>query len=318
MFKRLSAAFAAVIIAIAAMTVTVFAAGSCSLRQTSSAPAGETFTVDVVLSENPGISVLSCNIRYNYEDVQFVSVSDAGLLKGFYYTNIGNAVQLTWSGDGNDITDNGTFATITFKCIRENNGGSTLSNTVTAYSHGMLPTTINGNTTVLLFGANNQFDTPNPDGNGENPNPEEQGEVIEETEVVPDETEPPETTAEPTTTEPPETEPPTTTTRRTRTPRTDPPETTPEPTTTPPTTTPEPTTTEPTTTWEPTTTPPTTTEVTTPTTELTTETEPAFSDVYAEEVNNKAANRGTILIAVIAIALTAVCVIGIEYYKRNR
>lgn len=320
MFKRFAAVFAAVIIAATVMTVTAFAAGSCELRQTSSAPAGETFTVDVVINDNPGIVTLSCNISYNYEDVEFVSVSDTGILKDFYYTNVGTAVQLVWSGDGTETEENGVYATLTFKCLKENAAESTLSNSVFAYGSGMLPVAIKSDTIILYFGANNPNVNPTPsDPNQQDPavSLQDGGETLpEDTEVIPDETQPPETTPEPVTTEPTtaETKP---TTRRTRSSRTEPPETTPEPTTAPPTTTPEPTTTTPTTPLEPITTPPTTTDIVT-TTEPITTTEPAFSDVYAEEIDNKAANRGTILIAMIAIALTAVCVVGIEYYKKNR
>lgn len=318
MFKRFAAVAAAVIVAAAAMTVSVFAAGVCTLSQTSSAPAGETFTVDVVLNDNPGIAVLSCNIRYNYEDVEFVSASNGSILEGFYTTDVGTSVQLTWTGNGSDTDANGVAATITFRCKRENPAGSTLSNSVSAFTKNRLPVTIDGNTTILYFGANNP-NVVTPADTPENPEETSQAEtdqIEEDTEIVADETEPPETTPEPTTTETePTTERTEPTTRRTRSTQ---PTTTPEPETEPPTTTPEPTTPPPTTPPPTTTTPPTTTDLPTTVTEPTTETEPAFSDIYVEEVDNKAANRGTLLIAMIAIALTAVCVVGIEYYRKNR
>ena len=129
------------------------------------------------------------------------------------------------------------------------------------------------------------------------------------------ETEEPET--EPTT-EAPETEPTTEATTEPTTATTPEPttlpETTPEPETTPgPETTPEPvTTTAPTTVPETTITEPTTTESTT------VSTYGAFAEVYDDGVDNTEANSGTLLIALMMLALTAVVVLAIEYYKRNR
>ncbi len=339
MLKKILAAALAVIIAVSALTATAFAeSGSLSLVQTSYADKDGNFTVEVRLDGNPGIRNMSVNIRFNYQELDFVEVKDAGLMDGFYYVENGQIVSLTWTGNGQDHTDVGLLATVTFKALATPDTGSILYASVSALSGNGIIAQVDGNTTLVYFGSDRNNEAPDP-STGTDPNApsdettdsEEQTEELfeeDETEIVEDVTEAPVTTEAPTTTPEPTTTPaPTTkatTTRRrsTTTEReTDAPETTTEVTTTEATTTEAPTTTpEPTEILTTTASEVTTTE-TTPMNDAaftTTTSEEGFSEVYTEGVDNKTANRGTLLLAVIAIALTGVVVIGIEMYRRRQ
>ncbi len=342
MLKRLAAATAAIILCVVCLVSTAITAsaeenGSCSLVQTSYADKGENFTVDLVLSNNPGVKSISCNIMFPYEDIEFVSASDNKMLTGFFSVPLGNSgVQLTWTGSGN-VTDNGVLATITFKALTDSEEGSLMHGTVVAYTTTGARATVDGATTLIKYGSAN---APQPDADPLPQLPPEGEQVTDDSvEVMEDEmteeiSDEPEAT-EPTTeqTEPATTTSEATTTRRSTTTekKTERPKTTEtDPTTAPPVTTAEPTTTV----TEPITTPaPQTEPVTTPSTAPEIQSLPEmssvsselsgmpgeedFADVYKESVDNKAANTGTLLIAFIMIALTVVVVIAIEITKRR-
>ena len=348
MMKKLAAVIAAITVCVlfavnAAAVPSGAEGGACTLVQTSYADKGGNFTVDVVLGNNPGIKSLNLVIRIDYNDIDFVSVSDAGKMKGFYYLDQGGTVELTWTGSGN-FTDNGTLATITFKALTDSSNGSVVSTAVTAFGTDGIRKDVEGYTAMIQFGASrNQPEVTEPavtepaattasDEMTEEA-VDDQTEATEATEATTEATEP---TTEPTTTEP-TTEPTTesTTTKKTTEKTTEKTtKKTTEKTTTPaPTTTTAPTTTEPPTTpTEPPTlpsVPETTPTVPTAPTEAVTEpsaseemalisSDEAFSDVYNDGVDNKSANNGTLLIALIMIALTAVVVVAIEVTKRNR
>ena len=333
MFKKLAAViavFTAVVLMMGAASQEQVR-GVCSIVQTSYAPQGETFTVDLVLSSNPGFKSLQCSIRYSTSELEFVEASDAELLQGYYCVKNGSTIQLTWLGEGQtNVEVNGVLATLTFRVINVPVEGSLIYNTVTARTSGSISVPVDGATSIVYSGTETSDPAPEEVPEPDVPEFEVTGEVTDEpsetvdenTETVPDETEAPVTTTEEVTTTRATTTRATTqaTTTRRRSTTTEPvttpePETTTEPTTTePPVTTTEPTTTpEPVTTTEPTTTSETTTEAA-----PTAATHNAFAEVYDDGVDNKAANSGTLLVALIMLALTAVVVIAIEYYKRNR
>ena len=320
MFKKLTAVMTALVVALCVLSIEVFAAGSCSIVQKSYASKGEEFTVDIVLSENPGIKSLSCNIKYNYSEIEFVSVSDGGLLSGFHSFNnqIMQTLALEWYGNGSNTDANGIVATVTFRALTDSANGSILSNAVTATDANNVRQLIDGMTTVILFGSQN--DIPEPQAPDVQTGPDETENLEEEdTEVIPEDT------------VPTETEPEVTTTTKATTKRTTKATTTEKVTTTEPTTTEPPvTTTDPTTSLPPETTPPTTptlppTEPTTPPTEPVSESaaapqtsaEAGFADTYAE-VDNSSAGMGTLLLAIIMIILTGVVVYGIERRRHSR
>ncbi len=328
MFKKLAAVLAAIVVALTAMSFTAFAEdpGSVTIVQTSTAAKDGDFTVEVRFEMNPGVESMACNIRFDYRVLKLKSVSDAGLMSGFYYTVNSNIAQLTWTGNGKDVDATGTLATITFTALDEPSDGSIVYSSVSASNSKGIAMMVNGNTAVMNFGAPLPPE-PEPEVTTAAPEPEEITTESEEVEEYIDETTAPIVTEAPTTTTEPTTPAPTTTsattTRRRSTTttterQTEPPTTTPEPTTEPPTTTTEPTTSAPPTD----TTPPTTTEITTSdmlmlgVTSQPDEGE-EFADAYTEDADNKTANRGTMLLALIAIALTGVLVVAIEMYRRR-
>lgn len=328
MFKKTAAVFAAIIIVLSSLCLTVSAddRGSVTLTQTSYAEKGGTFTVDVRLDSNPGIKSMSCNVRFDYQVLKVNSVSDSGLLGGFFYTSNSNIVQLTWTGNGKDVNSTGSLATITFTALEAPTEGSIAYASVSASDSRGIKVTVDGNTTILNFGLNQLPFLPEPlvtDAEVTEALPiteeEETEDFFDET-TAPLETEPPTTTPEPTTTPAPTTTKKPVTTKKTETKKreTAAPTTTPEPTTELTTTTPEPTTTT-----EPTTAPITTTEATTTTDALMLGVTSApdegeeFAEEYTDDLDNKSANRGTILLALIALALTGVIVVAIELYRRR-
>ncbi len=344
MLRKIAAVFAAILLVMTSMALPVNAVdpAKVTLTQTSFADVGETFNVSIGLSDNPGVRSLSLTVRYSFSDVSLEGVTDGGLIGGFYSTPIGsNTVQLVWTGSGSDVSDNGTLATLTFKVLQIPENGSMIYLNAIAHSGNGVSITVDGDTSLLYFGSALNQTVPDPaaDPNAPAENPETEsveGDVSEAENVVEDVSEDP----TPLETEPPETEaPPTTTTVTTRRPATTTTHTTPRPETTPePTTEAPPTTTEPTTEETlPETTPEMTTEAmpeTMPeiTTEemhyytegetqapvfFTTKDERNFSEVYNDGVNNKSANRGTMLLALIALALTGVVVVAIEIYRRK-
>lgn len=333
MKRTIAAVMAAIFAAVTIMTVAVFAEnGTVTLNQISYADEGGTFKVEVYLSGNPGIRNISCNIRFDYTDIDFVSVDDAKLLSGFLYADLGSTVQLQWTGGKKDVEKNGLLATITFKALKAPEGGSVVYNSVSAHSGNGVAAPVDGVTSLLYFGSdrnNESTAAPEPDNGPDVTTSAEETEPVtseeeeeEEIEDIPDETnvtevtEPVTTTTEATTTKSTTTK--ATTTKSTTTKATT---TTPEPATTPePTTTPEPETTPaPETTPEPETEPTEAmTEEIVPEEPTPEESVPAFADAVGHDVDNSTANRGTLLIAVLAIALTAVVVAAIEIYKRGR
>lgn len=89
--------------------------------------ANSEFTVSVVLADNPGMVSLRFKVNFDKDVLEFVSLTDAGLLHGKVAeapaadVNNAGSVTLYWS-DGlasENNTANGTIATITFKALTE-------------------------------------------------------------------------------------------------------------------------------------------------------------------------------------------------------
>ena len=112
MFRKISAVLAVFTAALLMMgAASEQRRGSCTIIQTSYAQSGETFTVDLVMSNNPGVKSLTCNFRFTYSEIEFVEASDKGLISGYYCVPNGAMVQLVWSGtDGVDVSDNGVLS----------------------------------------------------------------------------------------------------------------------------------------------------------------------------------------------------------------
>lgn len=344
MMKRFAAALTALILALAMLSVNVSAAGACNLKQTSTAKVGEKFTVNVDITPDDEFAILSISIRYDNTKLKVESVKDGGILEGFYDVKMNGSVQLTWTGNGKALKTAGTYATITFSVIEEDPVGSMLQSTVTAHTANHIRVPVDGSTAIILFNTDVDNTPPeivDPDP-GEFVSEPSTPAVTDDTENLDDEEDIVEVT-EPTTAA--------TTTQATTTTRAKTKKTTPESTKAPePVTNPEPVTEPPATETQPTTEPVQEPE-TPPTSDITDvfpldgvvsmpgddvmtlpgddfdpfsenyppeQSESDFSDAYADSPVNKGADRGTILIALMALALTVVVVVAIEMTKRGK
>lgn len=91
---------------------------------------GENVTLNVNLSDNPGIAYLKLKVDYDHTALTLVSASNLGVLSGTFTTSKTTTVKpyvLQWMGADNS-TNNGTIATITFTALKE--GATTVSITV--------------------------------------------------------------------------------------------------------------------------------------------------------------------------------------------
>lgn len=112
MVKKITALLLAVAISIS-MTAVAFAAGAPTITVSSaSAAPGETVTLNVSLSDNPGINTFS--LGFNYDETR-LSLTDVKLASGipgqFAYSK--KAVWL----NSEDVTTNGNFLTLTLKVL---------------------------------------------------------------------------------------------------------------------------------------------------------------------------------------------------------
>ncbi len=84
---------------------------------------GDTVTVTVDLSKNPGITALGLNVGYDTSKVKLVGVSDAGTLPGEGFSGNTNysasSYRLYWSDDlaSKNNTGTGTLATLKFELV---------------------------------------------------------------------------------------------------------------------------------------------------------------------------------------------------------
>lgn len=118
--KILLMAMLAVVLMVAALPFGVSAEDDASVSVSSaSGKAGDTVTVNVDLSQNPGVASLELNVGYDTKQLELVDVHDSGILNGFASPaayNDGN-YKLCWE-NGLATTNNngtGTVATLTFK-----------------------------------------------------------------------------------------------------------------------------------------------------------------------------------------------------------
>lgn len=102
----------------AALATTVFAANPAIKTDNKSVKAGETFSIDVNLENNPGIVLLKLNVTYDSQSLTLTGVSDAGKLAGWQTpsSTISSPYVLLWSkGDSTEnFTTTGKIATLNF------------------------------------------------------------------------------------------------------------------------------------------------------------------------------------------------------------
>lgn len=97
------------------VTATTARCGTLVIESVSGAP-GETVTVNLTLSENPHFNYLKLYLEYDSRSLEFVNVTDTGILSGFSVESDDGDVDLTWDGSsGSNTTRTGIIATLTFK-----------------------------------------------------------------------------------------------------------------------------------------------------------------------------------------------------------
>ncbi len=91
--------------------------------------AGEEFTVDVTLANNPGIVALRYKVEFDADKLEFVRVADGGILKGFMdlSTDLTSPYIIGWEDAlaDNNNEENGVTATLTFKAKADVESGTT-------------------------------------------------------------------------------------------------------------------------------------------------------------------------------------------------
>lgn len=108
------------VLLIAALPFTAAAEGSAAVSVGSaSGKAGDTVTVDVKLTNNPGVIAMNLGVDFDSNKLELVSVNNTGVLNGYSSPSEygGSHYTLNWE-DGLATTNNngtGTVATLTFK-----------------------------------------------------------------------------------------------------------------------------------------------------------------------------------------------------------
>ena len=125
--SKIARSFCFIIAALIAFSSLVFSVNAADNAVVSianaSGKAGETVTVSVDLSQNPGIIAMELNVAFDSSKLELVSASDAGKLNGYGSSSSyeGSSYTLYWE-DGIATANNsatGTIATMTFK-LKEN------------------------------------------------------------------------------------------------------------------------------------------------------------------------------------------------------
>lgn len=129
MKKRFISAVLASALAIAAMTVTLFAAAPTISVGTASGNPGDTVTVEVSLENNPGICAVILTPEY---DTTALRLESSALADGFSGMFEGDS-RLVWVNMA-DITENGKFLTMTFTVLDSARKGD--SEVTVTYSDG--------------------------------------------------------------------------------------------------------------------------------------------------------------------------------------
>ncbi len=109
----------ALLIALAIPKGHVEAAGEAEFSLSpASGHAGDTVTVKINISDNPGISGLKIKIGYDGSRLTLISAENSGILSGFMYTGSQtidvNPYVMVWANAGN-TNENGEIGTLTFK-----------------------------------------------------------------------------------------------------------------------------------------------------------------------------------------------------------
>lgn len=112
-----------------AQMMTAYAADTMNISLSSaSGKPGDTVTVEIEISNNPGFNSLKLMIGYDSQNLTLVSAENSGILSGMQYvgsqTIDKNPYIMVWAQAGN-VTENGKAAVLTFKINDEAYSGDT-------------------------------------------------------------------------------------------------------------------------------------------------------------------------------------------------
>lgn len=321
MIKKTVAVLSALILTMSLMLTVVSAAPMVTLGQTTVPSAGDTFSVNVLLTENPGVNSIQILVTYDASSATLLYCGDGGYFDQFNTIPTDGGVILMWTSTaGNDNYSSGILATIVFTASDSPANGSLISAAVlSATNTAGQNVTINGATSVLQFDTSAATDDDEviADVEGDDDDevvaddedaviPDDDDEVIigEEDDIISADDDEEVTTA---------------TTKATKATTTTKVTTTTQSTTTSVTTTTEEVTTPATTTTEQTTPATTTTPEVTSTTPETSQSESVkFSgDAATAQAQKKMANGGTVFAAVMIVGVTAAAVVGMRVWKKE-
>jgi len=90
--------------------------------------AGNQVSVNIVLSENPGVTSMLLSVDFDEDVLRLVNVTDAGLLgSAFHSNNYSSPYSLSWANDTatSNFTVNGSIVTLTFEILDSAEAGET-------------------------------------------------------------------------------------------------------------------------------------------------------------------------------------------------
>ena len=109
-----------------ALAVTAFGVNAQIVVSEESAERGDEVVVTVSLNNNPGISSMKLEVKYDTNALEYVSSSISNAFGGIPATSeLDGNIKLNWMLLGSDSTENGVFAEIKFKVKDNADGGKT-------------------------------------------------------------------------------------------------------------------------------------------------------------------------------------------------
>ena len=152
--KILFAVLLCTVLLCATLPMAVFAedGGAAVSVGSASGKAGDTVTVSVNLNQNPGVIAMNLSVGYDPDQLELVSVSNAGVLSGYSSPAVygGGSYTLNWE-DALSTTNNnatGTIATMTFK-LKENCDKANISVSGVGHDADVKPVTVSGSSGTI-------------------------------------------------------------------------------------------------------------------------------------------------------------------------
>ncbi len=330
MIKKTAAVLSALILAMSLMLTVVSAAPMVTLGQTTVPSAGESFSVNVMLTENPGLNSIQILVTYDSSSASLLYCGDGGYFDQFNTLPTDGGVILMWTSTaGNDNYSSGALATLVFTASNTPTNGSLITaSVISATNTAGQNVTVNGATSILQFNVlasdDDEVIADVEDDDDDEVVADDDDPIIsddddefiigEEDDIISADDEEEVTTATTKTTKAT-----TTTKKKTEATTTTKVTTTTQPTTTTETTTTEQVTTPDTTTTEQTTPVTTTTPEVTSTTPETSQSESVkFSgDAATAQAQKKMANGGTVFAAVMIVGVTVAAIVGMRVWKKE-